>query len=188
MRGRVPSAYSAGMRGVVLLAVAPLLACAQPDDAAYPQLLPLSQLNAPPAIPAHAAEAAADPQAVGDALRARRAQTQADSGALAGPVTDAASLETRARALQSRADALRRETPAAAAISPAPSSSLPSSSAGAGTDDAADPATEARLRALRDRAGALASQPIADGAAPLPLCPPGTPVTDGRASGCRPAE
>ena len=36
-----------------------LTACAQPDEADYPRLLPLSELNQPPAIPAHAADAAA---------------------------------------------------------------------------------------------------------------------------------
>ena len=163
-----------------------LAACAQPDEAAYPRLLPMSELTAPPAIPAHAADAAADPQAVGEALRARRTATQASAEAIGGPVTDAAALQSRASALQSRAAALGQtafDTPGTqpAADQPAaqPASVSPQPVEGA------DPATAARIRALRERAGALQSQPVgAD--APLPLCPPGTP--DPAASACRPAD
>ena len=169
------------MRVFVLLALAPLVACAQPDDAAYPRLLPLSQLNAPPAIPAHAADAAADPQAVGDALKARRAQAQSDARAIGGPVTDAAALDARARALQSRAKALRQAdagapmpaaVPASASASPAPAQS--------------DPAMDARIRALRDRARGLSARPAGGDGAPLPLCPPGT--ADPAAAHCRPSD
>ena len=45
------------------LAVLALLPAACGSDESYPRLLPLSELNAPPAIPAHAADAAADPEA-----------------------------------------------------------------------------------------------------------------------------
>lgn len=157
------------MRAFVLLALASLAACGQPDEADYPRLLPLSQLNAPPAIPAHAADAAADPQAVGDALKTRRAQAQADVGAMSGPVADAAALSARARALQSRADALQREgaVPAAGAVQIPGAESSPAS----GAVPEADPAMNARLRALRDRADGLSARPAAD-SAPLPLCPP----------------
>ena len=162
-----------------LLALIPLAACAQPDDAAYPRLLPMSQLTAPPAIPAHAADAAADPQAVGDALKARRGATAAAAQSVSGPVTDATVLTNRARALQSRAEALKQAqlpTPAASpdAAPPAATSTTP--------DDSTDPAMAARIRALRDRAGALSSTPVG-GATPLPLCPPGTPDT--AAANCR---
>lgn len=91
-----------------------LTACAQPDEADYPRLLPLSELNQPPAIPAHAADAAADPEAVGAALDARRAAAEARAQAARRPVSDAAALGDRATDLQRRADALARtELPAA---------------------------------------------------------------------------
>ncbi|MFC0811311.1 hypothetical protein ACFHYO_04175, partial [Paracoccus panacisoli] len=56
------------------LALPLLAACAEPDAAEYPRLMPLSELNQPPAIPAHAAEAASDPAAAGAALDARPAE------------------------------------------------------------------------------------------------------------------
>ena len=56
------------------LALPLLAACAEPDAAEYPRLMPLSELNQPPAIPAHATEAASAPAAVGAALDARRAE------------------------------------------------------------------------------------------------------------------
>ncbi|HRO14513.1 MAG TPA: hypothetical protein PLL33_05640 [Paracoccus sp. (in: a-proteobacteria)] len=91
---------------LVLLSVG---ACAEPDGGAYPKLLPLSQLNAPPGIPAHAADAAADPQAVGDALQARRDAAQARARGALGPVADTDDLRARATALRARAAALESD-------------------------------------------------------------------------------
>ncbi|HHW35274.1 MAG TPA: hypothetical protein GXX24_14215, partial [Paracoccus solventivorans] len=42
-------------RLVPLAALAVLAGCGDPGGGDYPRLLPLSQLNAPPAVPAHAA-------------------------------------------------------------------------------------------------------------------------------------
>lgn len=176
LRGQAGAAYRPTMRAFVLLALASLAACGQPDEAAYPRLLPLSQLNAPPAIPAHAADAAADPQAVGDALQARRAQTRDGVDAISGPAADAAALSARARALQSRADALQREpAPPAAATAPNPPAATPAHAPATPAQPDTDPALDARIQRLRDRAGALSARPAAD-SAPLPLCPPGAPA------------
>ena len=160
-----------------------LAACAAPDEGAYPQLMPLSDLNQPPAIPAHAADAAADPQAVADALRARRAGAAARADQARGPVGDAAGLGDRARALRARADALARtDLPGPRTPAAAPDGQT-STAAPNGATSATDPATAARARALRERARSLADQPV--GAAPvLPPCPPGT--ADPVAAACDP--
>lgn len=157
--------------GLAALALA-LTGCG-PTDNTYPPLLPLSDLNRPPAIPAHAADAAADPQAVGAALQARRAEAAARADDARGTVTDADALAGRAGALRTRADALAAtELPRDTA--PAASNSAPAS----------DPATAARARALRERARALSDNPVAGELAPLPPCPPGT--VDAAASRCNP--
>ena len=54
--------------------------------------------------------------------------------------------------------------------------------AGIAPADAADPATAARIRALRERARALSDQPVG-AATPLPDCPPGT--ADPAAANCK---
>ena len=160
------------LRFLALLALG-LAACGPTDDT-YPRLLPLSELNHPPAIPAHAADAAADPQAVGAALQARREEAAARADDARGAVTDADALAGRAGALRRRADALAAtELPR----DPAPAAARESA-------PAPDPATAARARALRDRARALSDNPVAGDLAPLPPCPPGT--VDAAASRCNP--
>lgn len=180
------------------LALPLLAACAEPDAAEYPRLMPLSELNQPPAIPAHAAEAASDPAAVGAALDARRAEAAARADAARRSVTDAGSLGDRAAALRRRAGALAATelpqgapTPApttGAAATPAPAAPSTGSATppapDATTDPAADPETAARVRALRERARALSEQPVGATPAPLPPCPPGT--TDPVAARCNP--
>lgn len=179
------------------LALPLLAACAEPDAAEYPRLMPLSELNQPPAIPAHAAEAASDPAAVGAALDARRAEAAARADAARRPVTDAGSLGDRAAALRRRAGALAATelpqgattpaptTDAAAPPAPAaPTTDAPAPAPAATTDPAADPETAARVRALRERARALSEQPVGATPAPLPPCPPGT--TDPVAARCNP--
>lgn len=143
-----------------LAALLALAACGGSDEA-YPRLLPLSDLTAPPDIPAHAADAAADPDAVGEALRARRAETAARATRAQGQVTDAAALQGRAAALQDRVGQLARAEPSGGA-------SLTIAPAGAGTTQATDAETAARAEALRERA-----RRMLDGEpAPSP-CPPG---------------
>lgn len=161
-----------------------LTACAQPDEADYPRLLPLSELNQPPAIPAHAADAAADPEAVGAALDARRAAAEARAQAARRPVSDAAALGDRATDLQRRADALARtELPAAQPPRTDTGTAAPTAGPTAAPADTTDPATAARIRALRDRARALSDQPVG-AVTPLPDCPPGT--ADPAAVPCKP--
>ncbi|WP_134725533.1 hypothetical protein [Paracoccus luteus] len=155
----------------VAAAVLALSGCGQ-DDAAYPRLLPLSELNRPPAIPAHAQDAAADPQAVGAALQARRAEAAARAGDARGPVADADALAGRARALRTRADAL-----AATELPQGPTSAATSAATPVAPPEAA---TAARAQALRDRARALSERPVAG----QPACPPGT--ADAAASRCNP--
>ena len=164
---------------------AALAACSGQDRGDYPQLLPLSQLNQPPAVPAHAADAAADPQAVGAALKARRAEAAARTAAAGAPVTDAAALGRRAEDLQRRAGALARAqmsetagqgeppgqgTPSPVTPSPVPANPAPSGPAGpgAGKDD---PVTAARAEALRERARALSARPVTDAPRPSPATP-----------------
>lgn len=169
---------------VLALFALPLLlsACAPQDEAAYPRLLPLSELNKAPAIPAHAADAAADPQAVGQALDARRAEAESRARAARRPVTDAEALGDRASALRRRAEALAAaemptaETPTA----PPHEDGTPPAAGSAPAEAATDPGTAARVRALRERARALSEQPVTG--APLPPCPPGT--TDPAAARC----
>lgn len=168
----VPAFYRAAMPprpAHFLASLAALLAVSAcgDSDGAYPRLLPLSDLTAPPAIPAHAADAAADPEAVGDALRARRAEAAARAGGTRAPVTDAAALQARAAALRARAGELAEaEPPGGASLTIAP--------AGAGTPaQATDPAAAARAEALRERArrmldAAPAPSPCPGGAATCP--------------------
>ncbi|WP_415392676.1 hypothetical protein [Paracoccus sp. SJTW-4] len=147
-----------------LAALAVLAGCGDPGGGDYPRLLPLSQLNAPPAVPAHAAEAAADPSAVETSLRAR--QAAARRHAPESPVTGDAALAARAAALRARAGALAATDPAAAAPTPATET---------------DPETAARAEALRQRARDMLNP---GAAGDLPPCPPGT--ADPQAAGCAP--
>lgn len=71
----------------------------------YPALLPTDQVVAEPHVPAHAKDAATDPQATSAALSARAEGLRATGAA--GPGTDAA-LAARAEALRARAAALRQ--------------------------------------------------------------------------------
>lgn len=150
-------------RLIPLAALIALAGCGDPGGQPYPQLLPLSQLNAPPAVPAHAADAAADPGAVESSLRAR--QAAAHRHAPASPAADTA-LTDRAAALRARAGALAATDPAAAAA-PVPATET-------------DPETAARAEALRQRArdmlGTAAGEP--------PPCPPET--DDPEAADCAP--
>ncbi|MDO5370966.1 hypothetical protein [Paracoccus sp. (in: a-proteobacteria)] len=137
-----------------------VLAACGGSDQAYPRLLPLSDLTAPPAVPVHAADAAADPEAVGEALRARRAEAAARAGATQGPVTDAAGLQARAAALRDRAGQIAAAEPSGgASLTIAPAVAAP-------TTRTTDPGTDARAEALRERA-----RRMLDGAPPD--CPPG---------------
>ena len=160
-----------------------LAACTGQDRGDYPQLLPLSQINQPPAVPAHAADAAADPQAVGAALDARRAEAAARATAMRAPVTDAAALGRRADDLQRRAGALAQTPmpqaapqgePAAAlspiTASPAPADPAPPGAAGAAADKD-DAVTAARAEALRERARALSGSPVTSAPRPSPAAP-----------------
>lgn len=154
-------------RLVPLAALAVLAGCGDPGGGDYPRLLPLSQLNAPPTVPAHAAEAAADPAAVESSLRAR--QAAARSHAPKSAVTGDAALAARAAALRARAGALAATDPAAAtAPTPTPASET-------------DPETAARAEALRQRARDMLNP---GAAGDLPPCPPGT--ADPQAAGCAP--
>lgn len=165
---RLPAPTVAAAAGLAALL---LSACGQTDGGPYPRLLPLDQLNAPPGIPAHAAEAAANPDAVGAALRARRAAIPP----VRAPGADSDALQRRAEALQRRAQGIAAEPlrPAAGSASP-PLTPAPAHDATAGTPPSAvqhpssqDGAPSAeRLRALRERANAL------QGARVLPPCPP----------------
>lgn len=176
----------------VLSLIVPLAACGEHDAAAYPRLLPLSELNRPPAIPAHAADAAADPAAVGAALDARRAKAAALADAARRPVTDADALGQRAAQLRRRAGELAQADLAAAGGAaggpPGSASTQPTPQPAAAPADSAlvdpapaDPATAARADALRERARAMTGQPAR---AALPNCPPG--VRDPAAARCQP--
>lgn len=90
----------------ILLCLPLVAACATPQNDGYPRLLPLDQLIAPPDLPAHAADAVADPSSVESELRARAAAAQAHAAA-APAVEDAAALQHRAAALRGRAEKLR---------------------------------------------------------------------------------
>lgn len=148
-------------RSCLLAALLALAACGD-RTADYPRLLPLSDLTAPPAIPAHAADAAADPDAVGSALRARRADTVARAAGGKGPVTDAAALRSRAAALQDRAKELAATEPGGdVALTIAPAEAVPAM-------QPPDSDAAARAEALRDRARRLR-----DGAPPSSDCPAG---------------
>ncbi|WP_449042718.1 hypothetical protein [Paracoccus sp. (in: a-proteobacteria)] len=148
-----------------LAALAVLAGCGDPGGGDYPRLLPLSQLNAPAAVPAHAAEAAADPAAVETSLRAR--QAAARRHAPESPVTGDAALAARAAALRARAGALAATDPAATSA-PTPATET-------------DPETAARAEALRQRARDMLNPGAGD---ELPPCPPGT--ADPQAAGCAP--
>ena len=91
--------------------VVALAACGAADEGAYPQLLPLDVATADPAVPAHAADAAADPDGVRGELEARAAAAAASRPA---PPAAPAALASRAVALRSRADALRATAPGGA--------------------------------------------------------------------------
>lgn len=163
----LPAFYRAAMflrPALILPSLAALLALAACDDsgATYPRLLPLSDLTAPPAIPVHAADAAADPEAVGEALRARRAEAAAQAGGARAPVTNAAALQARAAALQARAGEL-------AAAEPSGGASLTITPGGAEpAPQATDPEAAARAEALRARA-----RRMLEGEPPSSPCPPG---------------
>lgn len=149
-------------RLIPLAALIALAGCGDPGGQPYPQLLPLSQLNAPPAVPAHAADAAADPGAVESSLRAR--QAAAHRHAPASPAADTA-LTDRAAALRARAGALAATDPAAATV----------------PITETDPEAAARAKALRQRARDMLNP---GAAGELPPCPPG--VADPQAAGCAP--
>lgn len=151
-------------RLIPLATLVALAGCGDPGGRPYPQLLPLSQLNAPPAVPAHAAEAATDPAAVESSLRAR--QAAARRHAPVSPATGDAALAARAAALRARADALAATDPAAAAVS------TPATET--------DPETAARAEALRQRARDM----LGTSAGELPPCPPAT--ADPEAADCAP--
>lgn len=151
-------------RLIPLATLVALAGCGDPGGRPYPQLLPLSQLNAPPAVPAHAAEAATDPAAVESSLRAR--QAAARRHAPGSPATGDAALAARAAALRARADALAATDPAAAAVS------TPATET--------DPETAARAEALRQRAHDM----LGTSAGELPPCPPAT--ADPEAADCAP--
>ena len=151
-------------RLIPLATLVALAGCGDPGGRPYPQLLPLSQLNAPPAVPAHAAEAATDPAAVESSLRAR--QAAARRHAPGSPATGDAALAARAAALRARADALAATDPAAAAVS------TPATET--------DPETAARAEALRQRARDMRGTSAGE----LPPCPPAT--ADPEAADCAP--
>lgn len=119
----------------VLALILPILAaCGGADDADYPRLLPLDQLTREPAVPAHAADAVADPESVRGELRARAAAATSQAADIAQTGAGADALAGRAAALRARADALRRQDPG-------DDSALPSCPPGTVPDlDAADPA------------------------------------------------
>ena len=150
-------------RLIPLATLVALAGCGDPGGRPYPQLLPLSQLNAPPAVPAHAAEAATDPAAVESSLRAR--QAAARRHAPGSPATGDAALAARAAALRARAGTLAATDPAAAASTPATET---------------DPETAARAEALRQRARDM----LGTSAGELPPCPPAT--ADPEAADCAP--
>lgn len=152
-------------RLIPLATLVALAGCGDPGGRPYPQLLPLSQLNAPPAVPAHAAEAATDPAAVESSLRAR--QAAARRHAPGSPATGDAALAARAAALRARADALANDPAAAAAPTPTPTAET-------------DPETAARAEALRQRARDM----LGTSAGELPPCPPAT--ADPEAADCAP--
>lgn len=161
--------------------VAVAAGCSDPADVEYPRLLPLSELTAPADIPVHAADAAADPEAVGAALQARRAAAAARAAGTGGPVTDAQALGGRAAALRDRADALA-ERPLSGEVSV---SVAPAAGAGGAPAPAAapvDPETAARAEALRERARRMLDDGASSG--DLPPCPPGT--TDPAVAACLP--
>ena len=129
-----------------LACLAALSACG--DYAAdYPQLAPTESLLAPPKLPAHAADAAQDPEAVTGALISERNRLERRTGA-AGQNSANDELAARAQRLRDRAAALRQQDPASSpASSPAASSADPAPSAPApaaespATDCPADPAS-----------------------------------------------
>lgn len=87
-----------------------LAACGSGDDSAYPRLLPLEVATADPAVPAHAEDAAADPETVRAELEARAAAaavSRPPAPEPGGPLAD------RAAALRERAGALRATNPGA---------------------------------------------------------------------------
>lgn len=162
----------------ILVLTTVLAGCSGHDDTAYPRLLPLSELNRDPAIPAHASDAAVNPEAVGAALEARRADIAAQANAAQRPVADATALSRRADALRDRAGTLAStELPAA--------SQQPNTAEQPAATSATDPETDARVRALRDRAKALTEQPVVPSLGDaLPPCPPGT--ADPETARCNP--
>lgn len=162
-------------RLVPLVALGALTGCGDPGGEAYPQLLPLAELNGAPALPPHAADAAADPAGVEASLRARQAAAHRHAPA-AAPTGDAA-LAARAAALRTRAAALAATDPAAAAT-PVPTPPVVTPGTDAATET--DPETAARAKALRQRAREMLDTPVGD----LPPCPPGT--ADPKAAGCTP--
>lgn len=86
---------------------APLAACGD-YGADYPDLVPAEQLLVPPALPGHAQDAAASPDAAQGALQASHRGLSAAAVA-GGPQTG--DLAARAGDLRARAEALRRRSP-----------------------------------------------------------------------------
>lgn len=98
-----------GMRLAGIIGITALAALAGCDDGRdYPALMPTEQVLAPPALPAHAQDAARDPAVATDALAARGAAL-AGRGA-GGSVADATALDRRAEALRARAKALSQRS------------------------------------------------------------------------------
>ncbi|AGT09286.1 hypothetical protein [Paracoccus aminophilus] len=85
----------------------PLLACGD-TVTDYPKLAPTDQLLAPPAIPAHAQEAAAAPERVRDGLEAEGRGLKGRAAATGSRPVDNRDLTARAAALRARAEALKQ--------------------------------------------------------------------------------
>lgn len=113
----------------VLVLALPLLAgCGRADDDSYPRLLPLDQLTAEPAVPAHASDAIADPDSVRGELRARADAARGTVPAPTGANADV--LARRAEALRARAAALRDDDPGRdVGLPPCPPGTVPDPSA-----------------------------------------------------------
>ncbi len=85
---------------LALMLLGTLTACGGPRDD-YPGLVPMEQLVAEPAIPAHAGAAVADSVATQNSLDSESAARRARADAVRGPVSDAETA-ARMRAAQAR--------------------------------------------------------------------------------------